>query len=133
VCDVRVHALDTLGTTSGRRAGIIDGFERVATRPVTRQREGEAISSVVIGRKTLVDRVHPPACFDGTGATYEYGARQPEQRRERGAVVQSRMVLDDHRNPEMAATRDAPRAAQRTTELGFDDGTIVRGMGKLRD
>jgi hypothetical protein len=68
---------------------------------------------------------HETRGLEATCAFYKHGTREPEESGKRGAVVESGMVLDRHRNAEMAPRRYRPSPARRPAELGRYDPFVV--------
>jgi hypothetical protein len=127
VRDVRVEALDAVRSSARRRIGL-DALVPVATRRVARQRVLESSAGVRIAPELVVELGHRSAPLELADSFGKDRTSEPEQRRERGAVIEAGMVLDDHGDAQVAAARDLPRAPQRTSELLLYRDPILSGV-----
>jgi hypothetical protein len=123
-----VQAFDSGRPAPRRRVGVLDNAVGVPARPISMQGRGEASSELAPALQTLGQIGHETRGFETTGAFSKHGTGEPEQSGKRGAVVESRMVLDRHRNAEMAPRRYRPPPARRPAELGRYDPFVVHPL-----
>ena len=82
---------------------------------------------LLVSPESICEDAHVPVRLEVARPLDQQGAGQPEERGERGAVLEARAGLDRHRDPEMTAARDAPVPAQRPAELSLYESALGFG------
>jgi hypothetical protein len=104
---------------------MIAGDERVPVALIAHHGSAVSVCEFRIGSDPGVRVPDSPGGFDPGDAGHGKRARQPEMRREGGAVVEQRRHFDDDREPEMTPGRRHDRRPGRAPDLDLDRVAVI--------
>jgi hypothetical protein len=128
--DVRVQAFHPLRPSAGR-SRVFQHLVVVAACSKTSDGVLEAIAQPAIPGQMLIDSRHPPLRFQAAGPFDQDRAGQPEERWERGSVLEPGMALDGHRHAQMTTPRHAPSSSQGSPQLDLYDAFVFLRVRQL--